>query len=151
MLPTHRLSPKNQVTVPRDCRALSAAGDVPHLRGRPEWIRADDGKILPYVLLLTESELQRREQAILSAAGLDGEQKMKLITKLNGSSVAMALDGQNRIVLAGHLVDHLKLGDSRDIFFNSANSLIQVWNPEHYRVFDPGSAPDPDLARFLAI
>jgi hypothetical protein len=154
VLPTHRLSPKHQVTIPRDCRVLAGGGAVEHLRGLPQWLsQRDGGEAFPYVLLLTEPELQRREQAILAEPGLSGEARMRLITRLNGSAVAMALDGQHRVVLAPHLVQHLRLTD-RDVFFVAANTFLQVWDPGVYRRWaglDAGPAPDPDLARFLAI
>ena len=67
MLPTQRLSPKNQVTIPREARALLVAGEVDHVRGMRHGIpKNGGGEVFPVLLLLTEKELQRREERIIA-------------------------------------------------------------------------------------
>lgn len=153
MLSTHRLSPKNQVTIPRG-RALAGSAEVSHLRGLPLMLaKPGTSERFPYVMLLTESEMQRREQAILNDANFTGEQKLQAITLLNGRAANMAMDAQNRIVLAQNLIEHLKLSE-RDVFFVDTNTALQAWNPEHYKRWaglDEAQPPAIDLDRFLAI
>jgi DNA-binding transcriptional regulator/RsmH inhibitor MraZ len=153
VLPTQRLSPKNQVTIPREARALLTAGDVDHLRGMKHAMkRAADGEVFPIVLLMTEKELQRREQKILDDASLSAEQRLHLVTSLNGEMAMMSIDAQHRVVLPAHLVKHLSL--QRDIFFICTNTTIQVWNPDHYARWSgrkSGSDFNPDLNTYLMI
>lgn len=153
MLPTQRLSPKNQVTLPREARALLAAGEVSHLRGMKHGMsKAGANEIFPILLLMTEKELQRREQRILDDAQLSSEQRLHLVTSLNGEMAMMAIDGQNRVVLPQHLVSYLSL--QRDVFFVCTNSTIQVWNPDQYVQWSGRTdAPsyNPDLTSYLMI
>jgi DNA-binding transcriptional regulator/RsmH inhibitor MraZ len=153
VLPTQRLSPKNQVTIPREARALLAAGDVDHVRGmKHAMIRTADGEIFPIVLLMTEKELQRREQRILDDQTISPEQRIQLVTSLNGEMTMMAIDAQHRVVLSAHLVKHLSL--DRDVFFVCTNTTIQVWTPEQYLRWsgrDSGSSYNPDLNAYLMI
>jgi len=153
VLPTQRLSPKNQVTIPREARALLTAGDVDHLRGMKHAMsKAKDGEVFPILLLLTEKELQRREQRILDDPALAPEQRLHLVTALNGEMSMMAIDAQHRVVLPAHFVSYLGL--ERDIFFVCTNTTIQVWNPDHYlRWTGHGSGPshNPALNAYLMI
>lgn len=153
MLPTQRLSPKNQVTIPREARALLTAGDVDHLRGMKHAMsKAKDGEVFPILLLLTEKELQRREQRIIDDPALSSEQLLHLVTALNGEMAMMAIDAQHRVVLPAHFVSYLGL--ERDIFFVCTNTTIQVWNPDHYlRWTGQGSGPshNPALNAYLMI
>jgi DNA-binding transcriptional regulator/RsmH inhibitor MraZ len=141
------------VTVPREARALLGKEGVAHLRGLQHVLpRAGDGELFRYVVLMTEDELKRREQAILDAADVPAEAKLQLITELNGGSAFMALDGQHRIVLPKHFVAWLEL--DQDVLFNSTNTTIQVWNPQHFLRWsgrDAGPVHNPQLSRFLAI
>lgn len=153
MLPTQRLSPKNQVTIPREARALLTAGDVDHLRGMKHAMgKAGNAEVHPILLLMTEKELQRREQKILDDAALTPEQRLHLVTALNGEMAMMAIDAQHRVVLPAHLVGYLGL--ERDVFFVCTNSTIQVWNPEHYLRWsgrDNGPSHNPALNAYLMI
>jgi DNA-binding transcriptional regulator/RsmH inhibitor MraZ len=153
VLPTQRLSPKNQVTIPREARALLLAGEVDHLRGMKHAIASStDGEIFPIVLLMTEKELQRREQRILDDTNLTPEQRIQLVTSLNGEMAMMSIDAQHRVVLSAHLVKHLSV--DRDIFFICTNTTIQVWNPEHYSRWsgrESGSNYNPNLNTYLMI
>ncbi len=153
MLPTHRLSPKNQVTVPREARALLGKGEVAHLHGLPTAMpKAGSTELFPYVLLVTEDELKRREQAIIDAVDLAPEAKLALVSKLNGGAARMALDGQHRIVLPKLLVNWLGIED--EVFFNLTNTTIQAWKPASFLRWsglDAGPVHHPDLTRFLAI
>jgi DNA-binding transcriptional regulator/RsmH inhibitor MraZ len=151
------LSPKNQVTIPREARALLQAGKVGHLRGMKHAIQKAGGtigagEIFPLLLLLTEQELQRREQKIIDAPNLTPEQRLHLVTNLNGEMALMAIDTQHRVVLPAHLVKYLGL--DRDVFFVCTNTTIQVWNPEHYLRWssgDAGPSYNPDLNTYLMI
>ncbi len=153
MLPTQRLSPKNQVTIPREARALLHAGDVDHLRAMKHAMpKAGSSEILPVLLLLTEKELQRREQKILDDPALTPEQRLHLVTALNGEMAMMSIDAQHRVVLPAHLVGYLGL--DRDLFFVCTNTTIQVWNPEHYVRWsgrDAGPSYNPALNAYLMI
>ena len=159
MLPTQRLSPKNQVTIPREARALLQEGGVDHLRGMkhamPGLGSAEHGAphpLFPILLLLTEQELQRREQRIIDDARLSPEQRLHLVTALNGEMASMAIDAQHRVVLPAHLVGYLGL--ERDVFFVCTNTTIQVWNPADYLTWSGrGAGPSyhPDLTSYLMI
>lgn len=153
MLPTQRLSPKNQVTIPREARALAEKTDASHLRGLLHGIpKAGTGEIFRVVLLMTEAELKRREERILADEKLTGEQKVQLVTEMNGGAALMAVDGQRRIVLPAHFVAYLGL--ERDVFLNSTNTTIQVWNPEHFQQWtgrDGGTVYNPALNTYLMI
>ena len=153
MLPTQRLSPKNQVTIPREARALLTAGDVDHVRAMKHAMSMPGGtEIFPIVLLLTERELQRREQRILDDAALSPDQRLHLVTALNGEMALLAIDAQHRVVLPAHMVKHLGL--ERDVFFICTNTTIQVWNPSHYLRWsgrEAGASHNPALNAYLMI
>ncbi len=155
MLPTQRLSPKNQVTLSRDLRALAPGDGAPveHLRGIQHGLAKDGGgELFPVILLMTEAELKRREDRILADPALDGATRLALVTRLNGGAARMALDGQNRIVLPPHFVAYLGL--EREIFLNDTNTTVQAWNPQHYLRWsgrDAGVVVDPLLTSYLAI
>ncbi len=152
MLPTQRLSPKNQVTIPREARALLAAGEVDHLRGMKHGIAKNGGPIFPVLVLMTEKELQRREQRIIDDPALTAEQRLELVTRLNGEMAMMSIDAQHRIVLPAHFVAYLKL--DREVFFVCTNTTIQVWRPEDYLAWsgrDDQPAANPALTAYLMI
>jgi DNA-binding transcriptional regulator/RsmH inhibitor MraZ len=110
------------------------------------------GEVFPILLLLTEKELQRREQKIIDDQTLTPEQRLHLVTALNGEMATMAIDGQHRVVLPAHLVSYLGL--ERDVFFVCTNTTIQVWNPEHYLRWsgrDAGPSHNPALNTYLMI
>lgn len=133
MLPTHRLSPKNQVTIPSKARALLAGADGV-LHALPHAMPASSGdQVFPIVLLLTAPELARREQMILADASLTPTQKAALVTRLRGSVEELAVDQQNRVVMPAPFVR--RLGLDRDAFFVVTTTAIQVWNPDHYRTW----------------
>ena len=157
MLPTLRLSPKNQVTIPADGRALVTAGEAvlcgrTHAMPRnPESIGSD--AVFPMVLLMSRPELRRREQAIRDDATLVPLQREALAMKLRATVEEMHVDGQNRIVLPQTFVQHLQL--DRDVFFVVMNDSIRVWNPEHFARWsgpartEQGIAYDPALDSYL--
>jgi len=153
VLPTNRLSPKNQVTLPGDARTFGG-GDLPkQLHGLPHGMTSDRGETFPVLVIMSDSELRRREQKILDDARLTGEQKLNLVTRLNGGLATMAVDAQHRVVLPPHVVAHLKV--DRDVFLVATNTTIQVWNPDHYRRWAglDGETPavNPALSEYLAI
>jgi DNA-binding transcriptional regulator/RsmH inhibitor MraZ len=153
----HRLSPKNQVTIPRDARVFAggAGATVGHLRGSRVVVRKPDTKeLFNTVMLLTESELQRREDQIRNNAAYDVDKRAQAIAKLNDDMKAMPIDAQNRIVLPAEFVAFLGIGDAREIKFICSNTAIQAWNPEHYAAYADLSAQpayDPQLAAVLSL
>lgn len=152
MLPIQRLSPKNQVTIPREARALLVAGEVDHLRGMKHAIAKSGGPIFPVLVLMTEKELQRREQKIIDDPSLAPEVRLELVTRLNGESAMMSIDAQHRIVLPAPFVSYLKL--DRDIFFVCTNTTIQAWRPDDYLAWsgrDEQPAANPALSAYLMI
>ena len=157
MLPTLRLSPKHQVTIPAEGRSLLAEGDAV-LCGRThamprlsESIGPDE--VFPMVMLMSRAELRRREQAIRDDVSRSPLQRESLAMKLRATVEELSLDGQNRVVLPQEFIQHLQL--DRDVFFVVMNDSIRVWNPEHYlRWSGPtrttaGVAYDPTLDGYL--
>jgi DNA-binding transcriptional regulator/RsmH inhibitor MraZ len=153
----HRLSPKNQVTIPRDARVLAGGtGAIGHLRGSRLVVRKPKTQEqFNTVVLLTETELQRREDLIRANPALDTDTRAQFIARLNDDMKVMPIDAQNRIVLPAEFVAFLGLGDQqRDIKFICTNSSIQAWNPDHYASYaDVTAQPayDPNLAAVLAL
>ena len=152
-LPTQRLSPKNQVTLPREARAFLDVGDGGQVCAMP-WRVSKDGEheTVPILLLLTERELQRREQKIIDDPALSPAKRFELVTKLNGGVRRLAVDGQHRVVLPAHLVSHL--GVDRDVFCVSTNTALQVWSPATYLRWTGQDKPDhvdPQLNNYLVI
>lgn len=131
MITTHRLSPKNQVTIPSKGRALLAGADG-NLHALPHAMpKGGTQQVWPIVMLLTATELARREQLILADPALAPGAKAELVTRLRGLAEELAIDQQNRVVLPQPFVQ--RLGLDRDVFFVVTNAAIQVWNPDHYR------------------
>lgn len=157
MLPTLRLSPKHQVTIPAEGRSLLAEGDAvlcgrTHAMPRlPESVGPE--QVFPVVMLLSRSELRRREQAIRSDATLSPLQRESLAMKLRATVEELSIDGQNRVVLPQEFIDHLQL--DRDVFFVVMNDSIRVWNPNHFLAWSgpvrttAGVAYDPALDGYL--
>lgn len=130
-LPTQRLSPKNQVTVPREARAFLAIGEESVLCAMQHRVRSESrNETFPVLLLMTDKELQRREQKIIDDATLSPAKRFELMTKLNGGVRRMAVDAQHRVVLPAHFVSFLDIG--KDLFFVCTNTTVQIWNPAHY-------------------
>lgn len=156
MFLTQRLSPKNQVTIPREARALLASSEVDHVRGVKhafdKIIPGQNTQRFPVLILMTEKELQRREQKIIDDVTLSPDRRNELVTKLNGEMSMMAIDSQRRIVLPPHFVAYLKL--DREIFFVCTNTTIQAWRPDDYLSWsgrDEQPAPNPALSAYLMI
>lgn len=153
MLPIQRLSPKNQVTIPREARALLAAGDMDHLRGMKHGlVKSGTTTIFPVLVLMIEKELQRREQKIIDDPTLSPEARLELVTRLNGEMAMMSIDAQHRIVLPAHFVSYLKL--DREAFFVCTNTTIQVWKPDDYLAWSghvDQPAINPALTAYLMV
>jgi DNA-binding transcriptional regulator/RsmH inhibitor MraZ len=149
----HRLSPKNQVTIPREARVFTASEKVEHLRAKRHAVRHHlGGEIYHIVVLMSEGELKAREAKIHDDSKLSDDQKFHYVTKLNDSMRMLALDAQNRVVLPGDFVAHLGVTDNRDLKFVCTNTVIQLWNPEHFQRFvgaDDDGTFDAVLANIL--
>lgn len=130
-LPTQRLSPKNQVTLPRDARSLMGVGEGGVVCAMPRRaLHEDPAKRFPIVTLLTLEELTRREAKLRDDLKGDATRQFRLLQVLNEGVRQMAVDGQRRVVLPAHLVEHI--GVDRDLAFICSNDSVQVWNPDHY-------------------
>ena len=149
--PTNRLSPKNQVTLPRDAAAL--VGDPAHLRALPHWMpgKADRAVHSPVVVLMSDVELRKRERCIIEAPNLSAEDKQVLVQDLNARAAQLAIDEQRRVVMPQHFVDYLKL--ERDALFVTTGELIYLWNPLEFQRWSSAAAPAgaPDLTQFILV
>ena len=150
----HRLSPKNQVTIPREARVFAAASKVEHFRAKRHVVRrSDSGEKFHLVLLMSEAELQARELRIMADTELSDDRKFEIVTRINDEMKMLALDAQNRVVLPGECVTHLGIGESRDVKFVCTNTQVQLWNPEHYLQFTGKERTpdyDPLLTKYLS-
>ena len=102
-------------------------------------------------MLFRQWDAWRRNRAQEYLA-LSPEQRLHLVTALNGEMAMMAIDAQHRVVLPAHFVSYLAL--ERDLFFVCTNTTIQVWQPDHYlRWTGQGSGPthNPALNAYLMI
>lgn len=147
--PTHRLSPKNQLTLPRDAVQLNG---LAQLRALPHALpgRSDPQQLHPVVLLMSEEELRRCERRIIEDAALPPVEKMVKVQELNAYAVVLAIDDQRRIVLPQHLVQHLGLQARREAFFVVTGAIVYLWNPEEFqRWISPPGAPRFDLTPYL--
>lgn len=144
-LPTLRLSPKNQVTLPRLARGLRGAEADGYLCATRHRIkRPEDGRVFPVLLLLTEGEVEARENAIRADDRLDPMQKEARIARLNGHVVRLSIDGQRRVVLPKHLVEYAGL--DREAYMVSTNTSVVVWKPDDWRAWTAADAADEDEA-----
>ena len=148
MLPTLRLSPKHQVTIPAEGRVL-LAGEDGTLCGRahamPRLPESDgDEPVFPVVLLMSRKELSRREKAIRDDVALGPVQREALAMKLRAMVEELSLDSQGRVVLPQVFVDHLGL--TNEVFFVVMNDSIRVWNPQHYLRWSGASRKPAALA-----
>jgi DNA-binding transcriptional regulator/RsmH inhibitor MraZ len=154
VLPTHRLSPKNQVTIPSKARALLGDGESTIFGRTHSMPGLAGGAAQPILYLLTASEMARRERAIRDDHSKSAVEREILATRLHSLVEDLAIDGQNRVVLPGRFVAHLSL--DRDVFFVVTNSAIQLWNPDHYRTWagldaTGGGADDRSLDQYLFV
>jgi len=149
--PTNRLSPKNQVTLPRDAAAL--VGEPAQVRALAHWMpgKAERSQRSPVVLLMSDSELRKRERRIIEATHLSAEDKQVLVQSLNAGAAVLGIDDQRRVVVPQHLVDYLKL--ERDALFVTTGDLIYLWNPEEFQRWSGAVAPAgaPDLTQFILV
>jgi DNA-binding transcriptional regulator/RsmH inhibitor MraZ len=133
-LQTYRLSPKNQVTLPRDARSLSHLGEGGVICGLPSRaIHEDPKRKLPIVTLMTVEVVIERERELREQAQREGQSPFAMINFFNEGLKQMTVDGQRRIVLPPHFVEHL--GVERDLLFISTNTSVYVWNPDHYQTW----------------
>jgi DNA-binding transcriptional regulator/RsmH inhibitor MraZ len=143
-LPTQRLSPKHQVTLPRGARGLQGAEEVGSLCAMPHRMKLPDGSgTVPVVILLTEQELQQRENDIRAREDLDAMNKERRIARLNGHVRQLAIDAHRRVVLPKHFVEHIAA--EKDVFLFSNNASVLVWNPHDWlRYAEPVDDDDDD-------
>jgi DNA-binding transcriptional regulator/RsmH inhibitor MraZ len=130
-LPTYRLSPKNQLTVPKDLRALAAVEAEQAVCALPaRAIHDDPAKRFPLITLMTVDEVTRRERQLREQSAQEGKSPFALLNRLNEGLRQLRMDDQRRIVLPTHFVEYL--GVERDILFIGTNDTVYVWNPTHY-------------------
>jgi len=130
-LPTQKLSPKHQVTLPRGARALVNAESEGYVCGTLHRMqRPGESEQFRVVVLMAESELQRREQVIRDNPELDPMHAEMLIADLNGNVQRMAVDAQRRVVLPSHFVRYLEL--EREVYMFSTNTTVLVWRPQDW-------------------
>lgn len=144
-LPTQRLSPKHQLTLARGLRALAGIDESGCVWARPVRlaVAAETGVTVPAIEVMPEVEIQRREAAIREDQALSPAEKVRRVALLNGLARSLSLDGQRRVVLPGHFVEHLAL--DRDVFLFSQNASVLVWNPADWLRYSApvvGSAAD---------
>lgn len=147
-LPTQRLSPKNQVTLPKGARAIAAVEQEGYVCGRPDvMVHPVSGDRFPILVLMGEEELSRREDQLRALPDIDPAQLQYYINTLNGPVRRMAVDAQRRIVFPGHFVDYLKL--EREVYMYSTNVTVLAWHPDDWRRYstvqdaDPAGLPPP--------
>jgi DNA-binding transcriptional regulator/RsmH inhibitor MraZ len=149
----HRLSPKNQVTIPREARVFLSPEKIEHLRARRHTVKKrGSDEAYPLVVLMSEAELRLREARVHDDQSLSNEDKFQYVTKLNDSMRMLALDAQNRVVLPSEFVTHLESAENRDLKFVCTNAIIQIWNPERFSRFlgsDDDLSYDPFLAKLF--
>ena len=129
----HRLSPKNQVTLPRDARSLAdlREGDVVCAMPRKA-LHEDPARRFPVVTLVTLPELRAREDKLRARYVGDEITRFRKLQVFNEGIRQLAVDAQRRIVLPAHFVAHVGIADDRDLYFSCSNDTIQLWNPTHY-------------------
>mgnify|MGYP000940129378 CR=1 FL=1 len=133
-LQTYRLSPKNQVTLPRDARSLGQVAEGGVICGMPNRsLHNDPARQFPILTLMTTEVVAEREQELRAKAQGDASLAFALVNRLNEGLKQMTVDGQRRIVLPPHFVEHL--GVDRDVLFICTNTSVYVWNPDHYRIW----------------
>jgi len=140
-LPTQRLSPKHQMTLPKGARALVGAESDGYVCGTLHRMRQlQTGAWHRVVVLLTETELHKREAAIRQNPELDPVTAEAHIARLNGNVQRMAIDGQRRVVLPKHFVVYLGL--EREVYMFSTNNTVLVWHPETWLAWSGAAAAD---------
>lgn len=141
-IPTQRLSPKHQVTLPKGARAIARVEHEGYVCGRPDrMVLPGTGEQFPVIVLMEEAELERREEAIRGNPEIDPAMATYYIANLNGQVRRMAVDAQRRIVLPPHFVDYLKL--EREVFMFSTNVTLLAWHPADWQRW---TAAQDDLA-----
>lgn len=149
--PTNRLSPKNQVTLPREAAIL--AGSPSQVRALCQAMpgKSEPARTSPVVVLMTEAGLRLRERRIIEDPGLSHEEKLVRVQELNAGAALLAIDDQRRVVLPAPFVDYLGL--DRDILFVCTGDLIFAWNPDEFRRWhEAAPAPgSPALSRFILV
>jgi DNA-binding transcriptional regulator/RsmH inhibitor MraZ len=149
----HRLSPKNQVTLPRDARSLAALADGDVVCAMPrKALHEDPARRFPVVTLVTLPELRAREEKLRARYAGDEVTRFRKLQVFNEGIRQLAVDGQRRIVLPAHFVAHVGIGGDRDLYFSCSNDTIQLWNPTHYLAWKgetvDGSDSDLDALMF---
>lgn len=144
---THRISPKNQVTLPKGAKALADAEELDgfvcgttHRMTKPE-----TGEKFRVVVLMTEGELHKREEEFRTNPQLSPEKREAYVARLNGNVQRMAIDAQRRIVLPKRFVDYLGLG--KEAFMVVNKYTVVVWQPEDWHAYidTEASADEDDL------
>lgn len=129
-LPTSRISPKHQVTLPRSTRGLSGIEEGAEVCVLPHAMPLRDGSKLTTLVVLTEEELRKREDAIRARDDIPVATKERRIAMINGRVRQLSVDRQRRVVLPQHFVKMLQL--ERDVYMFVNNQSVMVWHPQDW-------------------
>lgn len=129
-LQTSRISPKHQITLPRSTRGLPGIEEGAVVCALPRAMPLRDGSKLSALVVLTEEELRKREDAIRAREDIPAATKERLIAKLNGRVRQLAVDRQRRVVLPQHFVKMLNL--DRDVYMFVNNQSVMIWHPNDW-------------------
>ncbi len=144
--PTQRVSPKHQVTLLKGARALVEAEADGYVCGTVHrMMHQHSQERFPVVVLFSERELQRREEAIRSNQTLSPMAVEAQVARLNGNVQRMNLDAQRRIVLPAHFVRYLGL--AQDVYMFSTNTSVMVWNPDDWRRWQEADEAAADVSQ----
>ena len=126
-----RLSPKNQLTLRKDARALGGLrqGDV--VVAKRHWSTHAAGDRFQTIAVMTEARLEEQTEAIRNHPTLSVAEKETAIINLNGDAHWLGVDAQNRVVLPQDLRQWLNL--ERDVVQFSTGSVVLLWHPDEWQ------------------
>lgn len=118
----NKLDKKGRVSVPAPFRAALAAEAYQGIVAfRSSHFAALEAFSWSYM-----EEIGRR----LNHFDMFSEPQDDLATAIFGDSVQLPFDGEGRIMLTPHLIDHAALRDS--VCFVGLGSKFQIWDPDHF-------------------
>ena len=126
-----RLSPKNQLTLRKDARALAGVRQGDAVVAKRHWSTHAAGERFATIALMTEARLEAQTEAIRLHETLSLAEKETAIINLNGDAHWLNVDAQNRIVLPQELKQWLNL--ERDVVQFSTGSVVLLWHPDEWQ------------------